>query len=58
MPGACHPKWVHDDHVRVERTLLDGVLDPGGDGAAPGADGAPGPGGTPATQRAAPCRVE
>ncbi|QLJ03322.1 hypothetical protein HZZ00_21610 [Streptomyces sp. NEAU-sy36] len=56
MSGPCHPKWFHDDHVRVERTLLDGVLDPGG-GAVPGADGAPGPDGALATQRAAPYRV-
>lgn len=55
VPGLRHPEWFHD-HVRTERLLCDGALDPGG-GITPGADGAPGPGPTPGTERAQTCRV-
>ena len=27
MPAACHVEYFHD-HVRIERTLFDGVLRP------------------------------
>ncbi|WP_432154654.1 enolase C-terminal domain-like protein [Streptomyces tricolor] len=57
VPNLRHLEWFHD-HVRIERLLYDGVLDPGGGSIAPGADGAPGLGLTLAEERAAPYRVE
>ena len=57
VPGLRHLEWFHD-HVRIERLLFDGVLDPGGGSITPGADGAPGLGLTLAEERAEPYRVE
>lgn len=54
---ARHLEWFHD-HVRIERLLFDGVLDPGGGAVTPGADGAPGHGLTLAEERARPYRVD
>ncbi len=57
VPNLRHLEWFHD-HVRIERLLFDGVLDPGGGSVTPGADGAPGLGLTLVEERAAPYRVE
>lgn len=56
VPNLRHLEWFHD-HVRIERLLFDGVLDPGGGSITPGADGAPGLGLVLAEERAAPYRV-
>lgn len=56
VPNLRHLEWFHD-HVRVERLLFDGVLDPGGGTVTPGADGAPGLGLTLAGERAQTYRV-
>ncbi|MEU7559872.1 enolase C-terminal domain-like protein [Streptomyces eurythermus] len=57
VPNLRHLEWFHD-HVRIERLLFDGVLDPAGGSVTPGADGAPGLGLTLAEERAAPYRTE
>jgi hypothetical protein len=57
VPNLRHLEWFHD-HVRVERLLSDGVLDPGGGSVTPGADGEPGLGLTLAEERAWPYRTE
>ncbi|MEU0005132.1 enolase C-terminal domain-like protein [Streptomyces sp. NPDC006314] len=57
VPNLRHLEWFHD-HVRIERLLFDGALDPGGGSVVPGADGAPGLGLTLAEERARPYRVE
>ncbi|MYR03222.1 enolase C-terminal domain-like protein, partial [Streptomyces sp. SID6139] len=57
VPGLRHLEWFHD-HVRIERLLFDGVLDPGGGSITPGAAGAPGLGLTLAEERAEPYRVQ
>ncbi|POX59201.1 mandelate racemase [Streptomyces sp. Ru62] len=57
VPNLRHLEWFHD-HVRIERLLFDGVLDPGGGSVTPGADGTPGLGLTLVEERAAPYRVE
>ncbi|MGW2422693.1 enolase C-terminal domain-like protein [Streptomyces sp. NPDC001709] len=57
VPNLRHLEWFHD-HVRIERLLFDGVLDPGGGSITPGADGAPGLGLTLVEERAGPYRVE
>lgn len=41
MPNIRHLEWFHD-HVRIERLLFDGVLDPEGGSIRPGASGEPG----------------
>jgi L-alanine-DL-glutamate epimerase-like enolase superfamily enzyme len=56
VPNLRHVEWFHD-HVRVERLLFDGTLDPGGGSVTPGADGAPGHGLTLRTEQAATCRT-
>lgn len=56
VPNLRHLEWFHD-HVRIERLLFDGVLDPAGGSIAPGADGTPGLGLTLAAERARPYRV-
>lgn len=56
VPGLRHLEWFHD-HVRVERLLFDGVLDPRGGSITPGGDGAPGLGLVLDTERAGPFRV-
>ncbi|MFF3074608.1 enolase C-terminal domain-like protein [Kitasatospora sp. NPDC057904] len=43
VPNCRHLEWFHD-HVRIERLLFDGTLDPTGGTVTPGADGAPGHG--------------
>ncbi|MEV6112750.1 enolase C-terminal domain-like protein [Streptomyces sp. NPDC052109] len=57
VPRLRHLEWFHD-HVRIERLLFDGVLDPGGGSVTPGADGTPGLGLSLAAERAEPYRVE
>ncbi|MFI2612800.1 enolase C-terminal domain-like protein [Kitasatospora sp. NPDC018619] len=52
VPNCRHLEWFHD-HVRVERLLFDGTLDPAGGTVTPGADGAPGHG-----LRLAPARAD
>ncbi|MFJ9770839.1 enolase C-terminal domain-like protein [Kitasatospora sp. NPDC101157] len=52
VPNCRHLEWFHD-HVRIERTLFDGTLDPAGGTVTPGADGAPGHGLRLAPARAA-----
>ncbi|MGW4932788.1 enolase C-terminal domain-like protein [Streptomyces sp. NPDC004166] len=56
VPNVRHLEWFHD-HVRIERILFDGVLDPTGGSVAPGADGSPGLGLTLDTGRAQAYRV-
>ncbi|MFB6959787.1 enolase C-terminal domain-like protein [Streptomyces sp. NPDC056309] len=56
VPNLRHLEWFHD-HVRIERLLFDGVLDPDGGSITPGADGAPGLGLTLDTERAQTYRV-
>ncbi|AUG81693.1 mandelate racemase [Kitasatospora sp. MMS16-BH015] len=56
VPNCRHLEWFHD-HVRVERLLFDGTLDPGGGTVTPGADGSPGHGLRLAQERAAPYRT-
>ncbi|MCK1822771.1 mandelate racemase [Streptomyces sp. XM83C] len=56
VPNLRHLEWFHD-HVRIERTLFDGVLSPDGGTLTPGADGAPGLGLTVDERRARPYRV-
>ncbi|MEW2414459.1 enolase C-terminal domain-like protein [Streptomyces sp. NPDC046866] len=46
LPNLRHVEWFHD-HVRIERLLFDGALDPAGGELLPGADGSPGLGLTP-----------
>lgn len=41
VPNLRHLEWFHD-HVRIERLLFDGALDPTGGSISPGADDAPG----------------
>ncbi len=41
VPNVRHLEWFHD-HVRIERTLFDGALDPTGGTITPGRDRAPG----------------
>ncbi|MEU6064540.1 MULTISPECIES: enolase C-terminal domain-like protein [Streptomyces] len=55
VPNLRHLEWFHD-HVRIERLLFDGVLDPQGGALAPGADGAPGLGLNLDAERARPFR--
>ncbi|MDX3095513.1 enolase C-terminal domain-like protein [Streptomyces sp. ME01-24h] len=55
-PNLRHLEWFHD-HVRIERLLFDGTLDPGGGTVSPGADGAPGLGLSFRDERAEPYRV-
>ncbi|MER6072568.1 enolase C-terminal domain-like protein [Streptomyces sp. NPDC001817] len=57
VPNLRHLEWFHD-HVRIERLLFDGVLDPGGGSITPGADGAPGLGLSLVAERADPYRVQ
>ncbi|MEV6835700.1 enolase C-terminal domain-like protein [Streptomyces sp. NPDC051133] len=57
VPNLRHLEWFHD-HVRIERLLFDGVLDPGGGSVTPGADGAPGLGLTLVEERAEKYRTE
>jgi L-alanine-DL-glutamate epimerase-like enolase superfamily enzyme len=57
VPNLRHLEWFHD-HVRIERILFDGVLDPAGGSITPGADGAPGLGLALNTERAQAYRVE
>ncbi|AOR30270.1 mandelate racemase [Streptomyces fodineus] len=57
LPNLRHLEWFHD-HVRIERLLFDGVLDPGGGSVTPGADGAPGLGLSLVAERAEPYRVQ
>ena len=56
VPNLRHLEWFHD-HVRIERLLFDGTLDPSGGSITPGADGTPGLGLTLDTERAQPYRV-
>lgn len=56
VPNLRHLEWFHD-HVRIERLLFDGVLDPGGGSVTPGGEGAPGLGLTLDTERAQAYRV-
>jgi L-alanine-DL-glutamate epimerase-like enolase superfamily enzyme len=56
VPNLRHLEWFHD-HVRIERLLFDGALDPSGGSITPGADGTPGLGLTLNTERAQPYRV-
>ncbi|MBL1084392.1 mandelate racemase [Streptomyces actinomycinicus] len=56
VPNLRHLEWFHD-HVRIERLLFDGVLDPAGGSVTPGADGTPGLGLTLVEERAAPYRA-
>ncbi|MGW3210131.1 enolase C-terminal domain-like protein [Streptomyces sp. NPDC001135] len=57
VPNLRHLEWFHD-HVRIERLLFDGVLDPGGGSVTPGAGGAPGLGLTLVEERAEKYRTE
>ncbi|GAU70565.1 mandelate racemase/muconate lactonizing enzyme family protein [Streptomyces sp. NBRC 110611] len=43
MPNLRHVEWFHD-HVRIERMLFRGTLDPAGGSVTPGVDGASGHG--------------
>ncbi|WP_407648846.1 enolase C-terminal domain-like protein [Actinacidiphila epipremni] len=43
VPNLRHLEWFHD-HVRIERDLFSGALDPAGGAVRPGRDGAPGHG--------------
>ncbi|MFI0900472.1 enolase C-terminal domain-like protein [Streptomyces sp. NPDC020983] len=43
VPNLRHLEWFHD-HVRIERTLFTGALDPSGGTVRPGAGGSPGHG--------------
>ncbi|MFI9361466.1 enolase C-terminal domain-like protein [Kitasatospora sp. NPDC053057] len=56
VPNCRHLEWFHD-HVRIERLLFDGTLDPTGGTVTPGADGAPGHGLRLAPARAAEYRT-
>lgn len=56
VPNCRHLEWFHD-HVRIERLLFDGALDPTGGTITPGADGAPGHGLRLAPARAAAYRT-
>ncbi|MET9762276.1 enolase C-terminal domain-like protein [Streptomyces sp. NPDC006372] len=56
VPNLRHLEWFHD-HVRMERTLFDGVLDPGGGSITPGSVAEPGLGLTLNTERARQYRV-
>lgn len=56
VPNLRHLEWFHD-HVRIERILFDGVLDPSGGSITPGLHGAPGLGLTLNTGRAQDHRV-
>jgi len=56
VPNLRHLEWFQD-HVRIERLLFDGVLDPHGGALAVGRDGAPGLGLSLNTERASPYRT-
>ena len=56
VPNLRHLEWFHD-HVRIERLLFDGVLNPEGGALAAGRDGAPGLGLTLDVGRARPFRT-
>ncbi|MFD4631168.1 enolase C-terminal domain-like protein [Streptomyces sp. NPDC058284] len=56
VPNIRHLEWFHD-HVRIERLLFDGVLDPGGGSIRPGASGEPGLGLTLRQEAAEPYRI-
>lgn len=56
VPNLRHLEWFHD-HVRIERLLFDGTLDPAAGDIAPGRNGATGLGLTLSTERARPYRV-
>ncbi|MCN9243488.1 mandelate racemase [Streptomyces sp. RY43-2] len=56
VPNLRHLEWFHD-HVRIERLLFDGVLDPSGGSITPGGAGTPGLGLALATERAEAYRV-
>ncbi|MFD5793014.1 enolase C-terminal domain-like protein [Streptomyces diastatochromogenes] len=57
IPNLRHLEWFHD-HVRIERLLFDGVLDPGGGAITPRGDGPPGLGLSLDTERGQPFRTE
>ncbi|MEU5716352.1 enolase C-terminal domain-like protein [Streptomyces sp. NPDC020403] len=56
VPNLRHLEWFHD-HVRIERMLFDGVLDPQGGSVRPAADGTAGHGLTLRRQDAETYRV-
>ncbi|WP_394365728.1 enolase C-terminal domain-like protein [Streptomyces sasae] len=56
VPILRHLEWFHD-HVRIERLLFEGTLDPAAGGIAPGRDGAPGLGLSLDAERARPYRT-
>lgn len=56
VPNLRHLEWFHD-HVRIERMLFDGVLDPDGGALRPGLSGAAGLGLTLRHEAAEPYRI-
>ncbi|MFF3513293.1 enolase C-terminal domain-like protein [Streptomyces sp. NPDC002573] len=56
VPNLRHLEWFHD-HVRIERLLFDGALDPHGGALRPGHDAAPGLGLSINAERAHPFRT-
>lgn len=56
VPNLRHLEWFHD-HVRIERLLFDGVLNPRGGALAVGRGGEPGLGLTLDVERASPFRA-
>ncbi|GHI09873.1 hypothetical protein AQI88_15845 [Streptomyces cellostaticus] len=56
VPNLRHLEWFHD-HVRIERLLFDGALDPSGGAITPSSDGPPGPGLSLDTERGQPFRT-
>ncbi|MGW4047737.1 enolase C-terminal domain-like protein [Streptomyces sp. NPDC004721] len=56
VPNLRHLEWFHD-HVRIERLLFDGVLDPAGGALTVGRGGEPGLGLALNAERARPFRV-
>ncbi|MDT0465677.1 isochorismatase family protein [Streptomyces gibsoniae] len=56
VPNVRHLEWFHD-HVRIERLLFDGALDPHGGALRPGHDAAPGLGLSINAERARPFRT-
>ncbi|MEU7722960.1 enolase C-terminal domain-like protein [Streptomyces tibetensis] len=56
VPNLRHLEWFHD-HVRIERILFDGILDPRGGSVTPGGGVEPGLGLTLNTERAERYRV-